>query len=130
MATSIYPCLLARLGAARFHLKETSGWPGGLLERFIARQPVFALARWGAKVVVAEVRVELKKGVADPEGANVKKTLITLGFSSLREVQSVKTYRITLEEADPEAAERDLQLMCEKLLANPVVNRYSIKILE
>jgi phosphoribosylformylglycinamidine synthase PurS subunit len=81
-------------------------------------------------VVVAEVRVELKKGVADPEGANVKKTLITLGFASLREVQSVKTYRITLEESDPEAAERDLQLMCEKLLANPVVNRYSIKILE
>ncbi len=74
--------------------------------------------------------MELKKGVADPEGANVKKTLITLGFSSLREVQSVKTYRITLEESDPEAAERDLQLMCEKLLANPVVNRYSIKILE
>lgn len=74
--------------------------------------------------------MELKKGVADPEGANVKKTLLTLGFSSLREVQAVKTYRITLEESDPEAAERDLQLMCQKLLANPVVNRYSIKILE
>jgi phosphoribosylformylglycinamidine synthase len=74
--------------------------------------------------------VELKKGVADPEGANVKKTLITLGFASIREVNAVKTYRITLEESDPEAAERDLQQMCEKLLANPVVNRYSIRIIE
>ena len=81
-------------------------------------------------MVVAEVRVELKKGVADPEGANVKKTLVTLGFTSLRDVQSVKTYRITLEEPDPDAAQKDLQLMCEKLLANPVVNRYSIRILE
>jgi phosphoribosylformylglycinamidine synthase subunit PurS len=81
-------------------------------------------------VVVAEVRVELKKGVADPEGANVKKTLLSLGFTSLRDVQSVKTYRITVEESDPQAAEKDLQLMCEKLLANPVVNRYSIRIIE
>jgi len=81
-------------------------------------------------VVVAEVRVELKKGVADPEGANVKKTLIGLGFTDVRDVQSVKTYRISLEETDPEEAQKDLQLMCDKLLANPVVNRYSIRILE
>ncbi len=81
-------------------------------------------------MVVAEVRVELKKGVADPEGANVKKTLIGLGFTDVRDVQSVKTYRISLEETDPEEAQKDLQLMCDKLLANPVVNRYSIRILE
>lgn len=81
-------------------------------------------------MVVAEVRVELKKGVADPEGANVKKTLITLGFASVRDVQTVKTYRVTLDEDDPQAAEKALQLMCEKLLANPVVNRYSFRILE
>lgn len=81
-------------------------------------------------MVVAEVRVELKKGVADPEGANVKKTLVTLGFASVRDVQSMKTYRVTLQEEDPQAAEKALQSMCEKLLANPVVNRYSIRILE
>ena len=81
-------------------------------------------------MVVAEVRIELKKGVADPEGANVKKTLITLGFADVREVNAVKTYRIVLAQADPEAARTELQLMCEKLLANPVVNRYSVRILE
>ena len=81
-------------------------------------------------MVVAEVRIELKKGVADPEGANIKKTLITLGFTDVRDVQSVKTYRIALDQGDGEAAQKDLQLMCEKLLANPVVNRYSIRILE
>jgi phosphoribosylformylglycinamidine synthase len=81
-------------------------------------------------VVVAEVRVELKKGVADPEGANVKKTLITLGFADVREVESVKTYRIHMEQDDREAAERDVALMCQKLLANPVVHRYSVRIVE
>lgn len=79
-------------------------------------------------MVIAEIRVELKKGVADPEGANVKKTLLTLGFSDVRHVESVKTYRIHMEEDDREAAERDLELMCQKLLANPVVNRYTIRI--
>lgn len=80
--------------------------------------------------VVAEVRVELKKGVVDPEGDHVKKTLLTLGFTDVRRVESVKTYRIHLESNDPEAAQKDLQLMCERLLANPVVHRYSVKILE
>jgi phosphoribosylformylglycinamidine synthase subunit PurS len=87
-------------------------------------------AQRGSQLVVAEVRVELKKGVADPEGANVKKTLITLGFASVREVNAVKTYRIVLDQDDAEAARRDLQLMCDKLLANPVVNRYTIRIVE
>jgi len=81
-------------------------------------------------MVIAEVRVELKKGVTDPEGANVKKTLVTLGFASVREVNAVKTYRIVLDQSDPETARKELQLMCEKLLANPVVNRYSIRLLE
>lgn len=79
-------------------------------------------------MVVAEVRVELKRGVADPEGANIKKTLLTLGFTDVRDVQSVKTYRIHLEQEDREEAERDVALMCRKLLANPVVNRYTIRI--
>lgn len=79
-------------------------------------------------MIIAEVRVELKKGVADPEGANVKKTLLTLGFTDVRDVETVKTYRIHMEEDDREAAERDLDLMCQKLLANPVVNRYTIRI--
>jgi len=81
-------------------------------------------------VVVAEVRVELKKGVADPEGANIKKTLLTLGFTDVRGVESVKTYRIHMEQDDREAAERDVALMCQKLLANPVVNRFTVRIVE
>ena len=68
--------------------------------------------------------------MADPEGANIKKTLLTLGFAGVREVNSVKLYRIAIEEDDPEAAEKDVRLMCEKLLANPVVHRFSIKIIE
>jgi len=80
-------------------------------------------------VVEAEVRVELKKGVADPEGRNVEKTLSLLGFEGIGAVNTVKVYHIRLEEADEGRAREALEDMCEKLLANPVIHNYSVRIL-
>ena len=80
-------------------------------------------------MVDAEVRVELKKGVADPEGKNVKKTLSLLGFQGITSVSSVKVYHINLDEPDPRRALATLEEMCEKLLANPVIHNYSVRIL-
>lgn len=76
----------------------------------------------------AEIRIELKKGVADPEGKNVKKTLELLGFGGIISVRTVKVFMIALETDDREKAEQDAKKMCEKLLANPVIQRYSIRI--
>ncbi len=76
----------------------------------------------------AEIRIELKKGVADPEGKNVKKTLELLGFDGIAAVKTVKVFIVDMETDDREKAARDATRMCEKLLANPVIQNYSISI--
>jgi phosphoribosylformylglycinamidine synthase len=80
-------------------------------------------------VVDAEVRVELKKGVADPEGKNVEKTLSLLGFEGIGAVSTIKIYHVQLDEPNERRALETLEDMCEKLLANPVIHNYSVKIL-
>ena len=80
-------------------------------------------------MVEAEIRVELKKGVADPEGRNVQKTLGLLGFEGIEHVSTVKVYRLRLSEPDEEKALAGLEQMCQRLLANPVIHRYTVRIL-
>ena len=74
-----------------------------------------------------EVRVGLKKGMADPEGANVKKALKLLGFENVDAVESVKFYKITID-MDERSALKEAEKMCQRLLANPVVHEYSITV--
>lgn len=76
-------------------------------------------------MVMAEVKIKLKRGVADPEGANTKKTLELLGFD-VTDVKSVKVFEIYLSTPDLKEAEIEIKEMCEKLLANPVIHDYSI----
>lgn len=78
-------------------------------------------------MAVAEVRVELKKGVADPEGKNTLKALELLGFEGIKDVKTVKVFDIVLE-GDGGAVEKKVDEMCRRLLANPVIHNYSIKI--
>ncbi|MBU0686213.1 MAG: phosphoribosylformylglycinamidine synthase subunit PurS [Thermoplasmatota archaeon] len=78
-------------------------------------------------MAIAEVRVELKKGVADPEGKNTLKALELLGFEGLKDVKTVKVFDILMDE-DAGEAEKKVDEMCRKLLANPVIHNYSIKI--
>ena len=82
----------------------------------------------GVDMVVAEVKIKLKKGVADPEGANTKKTLELLGFENVGDVKSVKVFEIHLATEDKKEAEDEVKKMCEKLLANPVIHEFSISI--
>lgn len=77
--------------------------------------------------MIAEVRIELKEGVADPEGRNTQKALELLGFSGVEKVRSIRVFEITLEDAS-EDARGQLEEMCKRLLANPVIHRYSIQI--
>lgn len=76
-------------------------------------------------MVVAEIRIELKPGVADPEGQNTKKALELLGFKGIRSVRSIKFFEIALDVPRNEAA-KACEEMCRKLLANPVIQRYRI----
>ena len=74
-----------------------------------------------------EVRVRLKRGVADPEGENTKKALNLLGFN-VRSVRTEKVFLVSLNSASEEDALREAEEMCKKLLANPVIQEYEIKI--
>lgn len=76
-------------------------------------------------MVVAEVRIELKPGVADPEGKNTKKALELLGFNDIKGVRSIKMFEIEMD-ADPEVARRECEEMCRRLLANPVIQKFRV----
>jgi len=77
---------------------------------------------------IAEIKIELKRGVADPEGENTKKALKLLGFDEIETVKSVKLFEIALNTDDEEMAKERIEEMCNKLLANPVIHNYSIKL--
>ncbi len=77
----------------------------------------------------ATVQVSLKKGVADPEGANVRKTLALMGYEVLS-VSTVKTYEISLEASSKKEAQSKLEEICQKLLANPVIHNYKYELVE
>ncbi len=80
--------------------------------------------------MIADVYIELKEGVADPEGEATLKALRLLGFRRVKRVSSIKVFRIELEAKSREEAEREIAEMCEKLLANPVIQKYSIRWVE
>lgn len=76
------------------------------------------------------IEVHLKKGVTDPEGDNVRKALGLLGFKGVKGVHSAKLFLVDLDADDPSRARADAEEMCHRLLANPVVHDYSIRLEE
>ena len=74
-----------------------------------------------------EIRIELKKGVADPEGKNTMKTLESLGFQGVKSVKSIKVFDVELD-MSPEDALKAGEEMCRKLLANPVIQNYKVTV--
>ena len=80
-------------------------------------------------MTTARITVSLKKGVADPEGANTHKALKLLGFSSVMSVSTSKTFVVELSTEDRGEAEEVARKMCEQLLANPVIQSYTIEVL-
>lgn len=75
----------------------------------------------------ARVFVTLKSGVLDPQGEAVKHSLGTLGFSGVEAVRQGKVIELTLAETDKTAAEAKVRQMCDKLLANTVIEDYAIE---
>ncbi len=78
-------------------------------------------------MVIADIRIELKPGVADPEGQNTKKALELLGFEGIDEVRSMKLFEIDMN-MDEERARQSCEEMCRKLLANPVIQSFKVDI--
>ncbi|MBE3639072.1 phosphoribosylformylglycinamidine synthase subunit PurS [Mangrovicoccus algicola] len=77
----------------------------------------------------ARVMVMLRNGVLDPQGEAVRAALGNLGFEGVGGVRQGKLIELDLAETDPEAARHSVTAMCEKLLANTVIESYQIEIL-
>jgi phosphoribosylformylglycinamidine synthase subunit PurS len=67
-------------------------------------------------------------GVLDPQGATVERALPALGYANVSEVSIAKTIRLVLDADSPEAARAQVDEMCRRLLANPVIERYTIEL--
>ncbi|HWA89525.1 MAG TPA: phosphoribosylformylglycinamidine synthase subunit PurS [Rhizomicrobium sp.] len=76
----------------------------------------------------ARVFVTLKNGVLDPQGKAIGHALNGLGFSSVGEVRQGKVIDLELSESDEAKAKASLKEMCEKLLANTVIEKYEIEL--
>lgn len=78
----------------------------------------------------AKVHVTLKTGVLDPQGKAIGHALETLGFTGVGDVRQGKFIEIELSETDRAKAEAAVDDMCRQLLANTVIENYSIDITE
>lgn len=76
----------------------------------------------------ARVTVMLKVGVLDPQGEAVRHALGALGFQGVTGVRQGKVIEVDLAETDAARAEAEVRVMCDKLLANTVIESYRIEI--
>ena len=77
----------------------------------------------------ARVTIMLKDGVLDPQGEAIKQALTSLEYNKVNSVRQGKVIDLELSESSEEAAIDNIQEMCEKLLANTVIENYEIKLL-
>jgi phosphoribosylformylglycinamidine synthase PurS subunit len=78
--------------------------------------------------VRAKVHITLKPGVLDPQGRAIQHALASLGFSGVDDVRQGKYIELDLGETDQAQARARVDEMCKKLLANTVIENYSVEI--
>ena len=79
-----------------------------------------------------EVRIEVghRPGILDPQGGVIERALPALGWANVSHVRVGKSIRLAVEAGDESAARVQVEEMCRRLLANPVIEDYTIEILE
>lgn len=78
--------------------------------------------------MTARIWVTLKPGVLDPQGKAIAGALDSLGFSGVEDVRQGKYLEVRLDESDEAQARRDVERMCEDLLANTVIETYRFEL--
>lgn len=78
----------------------------------------------------ARVTVYPRREILDPQGKAIRDALSRVGFPGVDDVRAGKSFEISLAGEEPEAACRQLREMCEKLLANTVVEDYAVELLD
>jgi phosphoribosylformylglycinamidine synthase PurS subunit len=74
------------------------------------------------------VDVQLRPGIADPQGQTIERALPALGYSGVSGVRVGKNIRFELDAASPEAAEQEVADMCERFLSNPVIEDVTVTV--
>ena len=77
---------------------------------------------------LAKVYITLKPTVNDPQGLTIKGALHNLGFTSVEDVRAGKYIEVRIEESDPTEAKEQVNEMCRRLLANPVIENYRFEL--
>jgi phosphoribosylformylglycinamidine synthase subunit PurS len=83
----------------------------------------------GERPMKARVHVMLKNGVLDPQGEAVRHALGTLGFAGVQSVRQGKVIELELASTDADAARAEVGRMCEAILANTVIESYTVEII-
>jgi len=78
--------------------------------------------------VKAIVRVMLKNGVLDPQGKAIEHALATLGFAGVQDVRAGKIIELSLAETDPDRARASAEEMARRLLANTVIESFTVEL--
>jgi len=85
---------------------------------------------WKADPMVFDVQVEvmLREGISDPQGATIERALPALGFGGVSDIAVGKNLRFQLEADSEDAARTQVQDMCDRFLANPVIEASHISL--
>ena len=76
------------------------------------------------------ILVSLKDSVLDPQGQTVKNALLTLGYNSIQDVRQGKVFDIEFKGMSPKEAEKVIPEISDKVLANPIIEKFTWQILE
>jgi phosphoribosylformylglycinamidine synthase PurS subunit len=78
----------------------------------------------------AKVSVTLKRGILDPQGQAVLRALSSLGYTGVKDVRMGKLIELELATHERAGAEAEVKAMCERLLANTIIEEYRIEVVE
>lgn len=76
----------------------------------------------------AEVKVMLKEGISDPQGQTIERALPALGYEGVGEVRVGKRIELKLDAGDIDEARAKVEDMCNRLLANPVIESFEVEV--
>ncbi|MCC6340412.1 MAG: phosphoribosylformylglycinamidine synthase subunit PurS [Acidimicrobiia bacterium] len=82
---------------------------------------------WGVKFEVT-VEISRREGILDPEGTEIERVVPALGYTNVTGVRMGRTMRLVVDAADEAAANDQVDEMCRRLLANPVIEDYRISL--
>ena len=74
-----------------------------------------------------EVKISLKKGMLNPEASTIQRALALLGYE-VQNADTIDIVKFTMDEENKDAVEKEVEDMCQRLLCNPVIHDYEIKI--